>query len=110
MDTQFLSSEEELNQDSIVIGGLDPEFTYDFRVVAVDGDHETPSETIPVYTYSTLPPSGASGTQPVATSGKLYINNRNLVRTKSQGGQRLQIFQNFSLQIRKFTFYCIFIL
>lgn len=69
MDTQFLSSEEELNEDSIVIGGLDPEFTYDFRVVAVDGNHETPSEVMPVYTYTNLPPSGATGTQPVAFSG-----------------------------------------
>merc|ERR1711884_519830 len=69
-DTQFLSSEEELNLDSIVIGGLDPEYTYDFRVVAVDGVHETPSEVIPVYTYSNLPLSGhPDGTQTVATSG-----------------------------------------
>ena len=69
-DTQFLSSEEELNLDSIVIGGLDPEYTYDFRVVAVDGIHETPSEVIPVYTYSNLPLSGhPDGTVAVASSG-----------------------------------------
>jgi len=68
MATQFKSSEEELNQDSIVVGGLDPEFTYDFRVVAVDGDHETPSETIPVYTYPG-PGKGGLNQQPMATSG-----------------------------------------
>lgn len=69
MDTQYLSSDEELNEDSIVIRGLDPDYTYDFRVVAVDGDHQTPSEVLPVYTYSTLPASGAAGAQPVAHSG-----------------------------------------
>jgi len=68
MATQFKSSEEELNQDSIVVGGLDPEYTYDFRVVAVDGDHETPSETIPVYTYPG-PGKGGLNQQPMATSG-----------------------------------------
>ena len=52
MATQYKSSGEELNEDSIVITGLDPDETYDFRVVAVDGDHETPSETISIYTYS----------------------------------------------------------
>ena len=52
MASQFNSSKEVLNEDSIVIEGLDPDNTYDFRVVAVDGDYETPSETIPVYTYS----------------------------------------------------------
>ena len=62
METQFKSSEEELNQDSVVIGGLDPDYTYDFRVVAVDGDHETPSETIPIYTYpGALVPQGHKG-------------------------------------------------
>ena len=49
--------------------GLEPDYTYDFRVVAVDGDHQTPSEILPVYTYSTLPASGAAGTQAVAHSG-----------------------------------------
>ena len=41
----------------------------DFRVVAVDGNHETASEVMPVYTYSSLPPSGATGSQPLAHSG-----------------------------------------
>ena len=47
---------------------MDPEYTYDFRVVAVDGDHETPSETIPVYTYPG-PGKGGLNQQPMATSG-----------------------------------------
>ena len=68
METQFLSTEEELNEDSITVGGLDPDFKYDFRVVAVDGTHETPSEVIPVYTYSYIPNSDTQ-TQPLATSG-----------------------------------------
>ena len=70
MDPQFINSNEELNEDSIVIRGLDPDFTYDFRVVAVDGEHQTPSEVLPVYTYSTLPASGAAGAgQNLAHSG-----------------------------------------
>ncbi len=44
METQYLSTDEELNEDSIVVRGLDPDYTYYFRVVAVDGIHETPSE------------------------------------------------------------------
>ena len=52
--------------------GLDPEYTYDFRVVAVDGDHETPSETIPVYTYPG-PGKGGLNQQPMATSGWLIF-------------------------------------
>ena len=51
-----------------IFSGLDPEYTYDFRVVAVDGDHETPSETIPVYTYPG-PGKGGLNQQPMATSG-----------------------------------------
>ena len=52
------------------VGGLDPDFEYDFRVVAVDGDHETPSEAIPVYTYSVMPSGyGAPGGTNVASSG-----------------------------------------
>ncbi|CAB4062598.1 NRCAM [Lepeophtheirus salmonis] len=54
MDTTYLASDEELNEDSVVIRGLDPGYTYDFRVVAVDGVHETPSDPLPVYTY--MPP------------------------------------------------------
>ncbi|TRY75568.1 hypothetical protein TCAL_04520 [Tigriopus californicus] len=69
METQFLSSNEELNEDSIVVRGLDPDETYDFRVVAVDGKHQTPSRILPVYTYSSLPSSGASGYEPIAHSG-----------------------------------------
>jgi len=61
METQFLRTDDELNQDSIVVRGLDPEYTYHFRVVAVDGRHQTPSEVRQVYTYATLPPSGITG-------------------------------------------------
>ena len=52
MATQFNSSKEVLNEDSIVIEGLDPDNTYDFRVVAVDGDYETPSETFVLISLS----------------------------------------------------------
>ena len=67
MEDQFQKSDDELNEDSIVISGLDPDYTYDFRVVAVDGKHQTPSEVLPVYTYSRLP--DPAGTQNLAHSG-----------------------------------------
>ncbi|XP_071743212.1 neuroglian isoform X5 [Lepeophtheirus salmonis] len=63
MDTTYLASDEELNEDSVVIRGLDPGYTYDFRVVAVDGVHETPSDPLPVYTYASLPIVGAADSQ-----------------------------------------------
>ena len=68
-ETQFLRTDDELNEDSIVVRGLDPDYTYDFRVVAVDGEHQTPSDTRAVYTYSYLPASGATGSQALAHSG-----------------------------------------
>ena len=67
-ETLFLSSDEELNEDSIVIRGLDPDDTYDFRVVAVDGEMQTPSETLSIYTYSQMPATGdMSGAIPDST-------------------------------------------
>ncbi len=66
---QFKSTQEELNEDSIVVNDLEPDYNYDFRVVAVDGVFETPSDSLQVYTYSTLPPSGAAGSRPIAHSG-----------------------------------------
>ena len=39
-----------------------------------------------------------------------HILPRDLARTKSQGGQRPQMFQKFTPQIRKITFFCIFTL
>lgn len=67
--TLFLSTNEELNEDSIVVTNLEPDLNYDFRVVAVDGVFETPSDTVQLYTYSTLPASGAAGSRPIAHSG-----------------------------------------
>lgn len=56
-EPQFISTKEELNEDSIVIRGLDPDYVYDFRVVAVDGGYEKPSEVLQVYAYSEIPPT-----------------------------------------------------
>ena len=56
-EPQFISTKEELNEDSIVIRGLDPDYVYDFRVVAVDGSYEKPSEVLQVYAYSKIPPT-----------------------------------------------------
>ena len=68
METQFLSTQEELNLDSITIGGLEPDTDYDFRVVAVDGNHETPSETKTINTRSSYYSTGAQ-TQAFGSSG-----------------------------------------
>lgn len=42
----FFSTPRDENQDSTVvyISGLDPDKTYEVRIVAVDGKYETPSE------------------------------------------------------------------
>ena len=42
-ETQWVKTEDQLNENSIVVKGLDPEQVYSFRVVAVDGDYQTPS-------------------------------------------------------------------
>jgi len=54
-EPMFLDSPEELNKNSVVIRGLDYDLKYLFRVVAVDGALQTPSETETIYTYSVLP-------------------------------------------------------
>ena len=66
---QYLSTQEELNEDSIVVPNLEADYNYDFRVVAVDGVFETPSDHLQIYTYSTLPDSSAAGARPIAHSG-----------------------------------------
>jgi hypothetical protein len=45
--SQWLNTPKDENQDSTVvhIKGLDPSETYEIRIVAVDGEYETPSET-----------------------------------------------------------------
>ena len=49
-ETQWERTDDELNENSIVVRGLDQETYYDFRVVAVDGVFETPSSPQEVYT------------------------------------------------------------
>ncbi|UXI20068.1 DNA repair protein [Sarcoptes scabiei] len=57
----FLSTPRDENQDSTVvyISGLDPDKTYEMRIVAVDGKYETPSE------LKEIIPSGAYGMDPI---------------------------------------------
>ena len=57
-EIHFRSTNEELNEDSVVVDDLEFDQFYDFRVVAVDGRFETPSQIQDVYTYSTLPQTG----------------------------------------------------
>ena len=42
-ETQWIKTEDQLNENSIVVRGLEPGLTYQFRVVAVDGQFQTPS-------------------------------------------------------------------
>ena len=39
-ETTWLKTEDQLNENSIVVKGLEPGHTYQFRVVAVDGEPE----------------------------------------------------------------------
>ena len=39
-ETTWLKTEDQLNENSIVVKGLEPGHTYQFRVVAVDGELE----------------------------------------------------------------------
>ncbi|XP_017465423.1 PREDICTED: neuroglian-like [Rhagoletis zephyria] len=57
----FFSTPRDENQESTIvyISGLDSEKTYEFRIVAVDGKYETPSE------LKEITPSGAFGLDPV---------------------------------------------
>jgi len=68
-ETQWVKTEDQLNENSIVVKGLDPGTVYSFRVVAVDGEFQTPSWVQSVNTYLNI----AAGHQPrqstLASSG-----------------------------------------
>ena len=44
-----------MNEDSIVMRGLDAGFKYHIRVVAVDGDYQSPGQMQEVYIYEKFP-------------------------------------------------------
>ena len=69
IESLWLSSEEQLNENYVVVQGLDPGFVYKFRVVAVDGKYETPSPTQDVQTYAKLPDAADRGGAVVGSSG-----------------------------------------
>merc|ERR1719251_705938 len=60
-ETQWVKTEDQLNENSIVVKGLDPGQVYSFRVVAVDGAFQTPSRIQDVHTYAHLPAAGGRG-------------------------------------------------
>ena len=62
-------SEEQLNENSVVVQGLDPGQTYEFRVVAVDGRFETPSSVQDIHTYAHLPSAADRGAAINSSSG-----------------------------------------
>jgi len=65
----WIKTEDQLNENSIVVKGLDPGHVYEFRVVAVDGAFQTPSRIQDVHTYAHLPPAGGRGQTTLASSG-----------------------------------------
>ena len=42
-ESQYLNSEPQFNDDTIIVGSLEPNKEYEFRVVSVDGVFKTPS-------------------------------------------------------------------
>jgi hypothetical protein len=62
-------SEEQLNENSVVVQGLDPGHVYEFRVVAVDGRFETPSAVQDIHTYAHLPSASDRGSSVLSSSG-----------------------------------------
>merc|ERR1719384_1371756 len=68
-ETTWIKTEDQLNENSIVVKGLEPGHTYQFRVVAVDGMYQTPSRIQDVHTYATFPPMDSINQSTVASSG-----------------------------------------
>ena len=68
-ETQWIKTEDQLNENSIVVRGLEPGLTYQFRVVAVDGQFQTPSRIQDVTTYASFPPMDQINQSTVASSG-----------------------------------------
>jgi len=68
-ETQWIKTEDQLNENSIVVRGLEPGLTYQFRVVAVDGQFQTPSRIQDVMTYAHFPPMDQINQTTVASSG-----------------------------------------
>ena len=68
-EPQWIKTEDQLNENSIVVRGLEPGLTYQFRVVAVDGQFQTPSRIQDVMTYAHFPPMDQINQTTVASSG-----------------------------------------
>jgi neuronal cell adhesion protein len=62
-------SDQQLNENYVVVQGLEPGHVYQFRVVAVDGEYEMASLTQDVHTYATLPHAADRGGVVIASSG-----------------------------------------
>jgi len=62
-------SEQQLNENYVVVPGLAPNSIYEFSVVAVDGTFETASVIQEVHTYSSLPVAADRGGVVLASSG-----------------------------------------
>ena len=62
-------SDEQLNENYLVVQGLHMDAIYEFRVVAVDGAFTTPSAIQEVNTYTDKPVAADRGGVVVASSG-----------------------------------------
>lgn len=52
-ESQWERTDPQLDQDYLEVHGLQPDTMYEFRVVSVDGDHITESQSLEVDTYGT---------------------------------------------------------
>lgn len=69
IETEWAKSDEQLNENYVVVQGLDPGHVYEFRVIAVDGIYETASTIQDIVTYARLPSAENRGGTIVASSG-----------------------------------------
>ena len=82
-------SDQQLNENYVVVQGLEQDHVYQFRVVAVDGEYETPSLTQDVYMGAAAMPAAADRGGVVVHSSGWFIGKigysifgQNHVKTK----------------------------
>jgi hypothetical protein len=100
-------SEEQLNENSVVVQGLDPGHIYEFRVVAVDGRFETPSAVQDIHTYAHLPSASDRGSSINSSSGWFIgILHANFYSQIVYGYCNLILISNSSFVLYYTVLYC----
>jgi len=72
-ETQWYMSDQQLNENYVVVQGLEQDDVYQFRVVAVDGEYGTPSLTQDVYMGAAAMPAAADRGGVVVHSSGWFI-------------------------------------